>query len=58
MSTSAERTAKVPQENRLIFIERGTTTKYRTVRIPQQIRIVFIERQSTAAERTVFATED
>jgi hypothetical protein len=44
MSTSAERTAKVPQENRLIYIERGTTTKDRTVRVPQQDRIVFIER--------------
>jgi hypothetical protein len=56
MSTSASRTVRVPEENRLVFIPAFDSN--RTVRVPQENRIVFIERQSTSAERTVYATED
>lgn len=56
MSTSASRTVRVPQENRIVFIE--TLNINRTVRVPAENRIVFVERQSTSAERTVYATED
>ena len=56
MSTSASRTVRVSEENRLVFIPAFDSN--RTVRVPQENRIVFIERQSTSAERTVYATED
>ena len=56
MSTSASRTVRVPNENRLVFVSAFDTN--RTVRIPQENRIVFVERRDTSAERTVYATED
>ena len=56
MSTSASRTVRIPDENRLIFVSAFDTN--RTVRIPQENRIVFVERRDTSAERTVYATED
>ena len=56
MSTSASRTVRIPNENRLVFVSAFDTN--RTVRIPQQNRTVFVERQATSAERTVYATED
>ena len=56
MSTSASRTVRIPDENRLVFVFAFDTN--RTVRIPQENRIVFVERQATSAERTVYATED
>ena len=55
-TTAAERTVRVPQENRLVFVEAFDTN--RVVRVPAESRIVFIERQDTSAERTVYATED
>ena len=55
MSTSASRTVRIPNENRLVFIPAFDTN--RIVRIPQENRIVFVERQATSAERTVYATE-
>lgn len=58
MSTPAERTVRVSQENRLVFVPRGTNTYDRTVRVPQQNRVVFVAKKSTSAERTVYATED
>jgi hypothetical protein len=56
MSTSASRTVRIPNENRLVFVSAFDTN--RTVRIPQENRIVFVERRDTSAERTVYATED
>ena len=56
MSTSASRTVRIPNENRLVFVSSFDTN--RTVRIPQENRIVFVERRDTSAERTVYATED
>ena len=56
MSTSASRTVRIPDENRLVFVSAFDTN--RTVRIPQENRIVFVERQATSAERTVSATDD
>ena len=56
MSTAAERTVRVPQENRLVFVEAFDTN--RVIRIPAENRIVFVERQDTSADRTVYATED
>ena len=56
MSTSASRTVRIPNENRLVFVSAFNTN--RTVRIPQENRIVFVERRDTSAERTVYATED
>lgn len=55
-TTIAERTVRIPQENRLVFVEAFDTN--RVVRVPAESRIVFIERQDTSAERTVYATED
>lgn len=55
-TTAAERTVRIPKENRLVFIEAFDTN--RVVRIPAENRIVFIERQNTSADRTVYATED
>ena len=56
MSTSASRTVRIPNENRLVFVSAFDTN--RTVRIPKENRTVFVERQATSAERTVYATED
>ena len=56
MSTSASRTVRIPNENRLGVVSAFDTN--RTVRIPQENRIVFVERRDTSAERTVYATED
>lgn len=55
MSTSAERTVRVPQENRIVFVEglQGS----RTVRIPQENRTVTIVRPFPN-NRTVYVTED
>ena len=58
MSTSAERTARVTQENRVVYITGGVTPSGRTVRVPQESRTVTIERLHSSAERTVYATED
>jgi len=56
MSTSASRTVRIPDENRLVFVSAFDTN--RTVRISQENRTVFVERQATSAERIVYATED
>ena len=56
MSSSASRTVRIPDENRLVFVSAFDIN--RTVRIPDENRIVFVERQDTSAERTVYATED
>ena len=58
MSTSAERTFVVPQENRLVFVSKTSSRYDRTIKILQEDRIVFVERQPTSAERVVYATED
>jgi len=56
MSSSASRTVRIPDENRIVFVSAFDTN--RVVRIPQENRLVFVERQDTSAERTVYATED
>lgn len=56
MSTSAERTVRVPEESRIVFIL--DFDRNRIVRIPEENRTVFVERRSTSAERTVYVTED
>lgn len=55
MSTSAERTIRVPQENRIVFVEglQGS----RTVQIPQENRTVTIV-GPIFTNRTVYVTED
>jgi len=55
-TTAAERTVRIPEENRLVFVE--TFDINRVVHIPAENRIVFVERQDTSADRTVYATED
>lgn len=56
MSTSAERTIRIPDESRIVFIPAFDIN--RIIRIPGENRTVFVERQSTSAERTVYVTED
>ena len=59
MSTSAERTARVPQENRTVYILTSSNYFDRVVRVEQQNRTVFVEsRANTSEARTVYATED
>ena len=55
-TTAAERTARIPFENRLVFAEAIDTN--RTVRVRSQNRIVFVERKPTSADRIVYANED
>ena len=55
MSTSAERTVRVPQENRTVFVMGSQDS--RTVRIPHENRTVIIVR-SAFTNRTVYVTED
>jgi hypothetical protein len=55
-TTAAERTVRIPEENRLVFVETFDTNRF--VHIPAENRIVFVERQDTSADRTVYATED
>ena len=42
MSTSAERTARVPQENRIVFVYKSSTSSDRIARVPEQNRTVFV----------------
>jgi len=55
-TTVAERTARIPFENRLVFIE--TIDTNRTVRIRTQNRIVFVETKPKSIDRVVYANED
>ena len=56
MSTVAERTVRIPDQPRVIFID--LFGENRTVRIREQNRVVFVERRPNSADRTVFASED
>jgi hypothetical protein len=57
MSTPEERTYRVPQEDRIVFLE--TRDLNRTVRVPQEDRVIILgDRRTTSADRTVYATED
>lgn len=58
MSTSAERTYRVPKENRTVFIVRHSSVEDRIVHINYEDRVVYMERGLTSADRTVYATED
>lgn len=60
-STAAERTVRVPKENRVVYVAFGGngTNSDRTVLIPEENRtVIIVERRTTSAERTVYATED
>jgi len=60
-STAAERTVRVPRENRVVYVAFGGngTSSDRTVLIPEENRtVIVVERRTTSAERTVYATED
>jgi len=55
MSTSAERTVRVPAENRVVIIVDSALS--RRVYIPQEERkIIVIDRKTTSADRTVNIT--
>ena len=57
MSSSAERTCLVPQENRVVMLDARDLN--RTVSVPQENRVVrIVEKQTDSFERTVYATED
>ena len=56
MSTSAERTVRISDESRLVFVD--LFNENRTVRVQAENRIVHVERRSTSADRTVYANED
>jgi hypothetical protein len=57
---SAERTIKIPEESRVVFVtETKTTTESRTVVVPIENRTVFVvDKRTTSADRTVYAIED
>ena len=55
-TTAAERTARVPFENRLVFAE--SIDINRTVRIRAQNRTVSVERKPASIDRVVYANED
>ena len=55
MTTAAERTVRIPDESRLVFIPKEDGS--RKVYVMQQDRIVYIERQSSSSDRTVYASE-
>lgn len=58
MSTTYDRTAIVPFENRVVTILSGiTTTADRTVEVPKERRTVYVERQLNQYDRTVYVTE-
>jgi hypothetical protein len=56
----AERTIKIPEESRVVFVvETKTTSKDRTVIVPVENRTVFVvDKRTTSADRTVYAIED
>lgn len=56
MSTAAERTIRIPEESRIVFVD--LFNENRTIRVREQNRSVLVERQSTSADRTVYANED
>ncbi len=55
-TTAAERTARIPFENRLVFAEAIDTN--RTVRVRSQDRTVSVETKPKSIDRVVYANED
>jgi len=55
-TTAAERTARIPFQNRLVFAEAIDTN--RTVRVRAQDRTVFVETKPKSIDRVVYANED
>lgn len=55
-STPSERTVRVPDESRLVYVD--LFNENRTVRVRSQNRSVFVERKSNSADRTVYANEE
>jgi hypothetical protein len=55
-TTAAERTVRIPFDNRLVFVLPIDTN--RTIRVRAQNRIVFVEKKPTSADRIVYANED
>lgn len=55
-TTAAERTVRIPFDNRLVFVLPIDTN--RTIRVRAQNRIVFVEKKPTSADRVVYANED
>jgi len=55
ITTSSERTARIPFENRLVFAE--TIDTNRTVRIRAQDRTVFVKTKPKSIDRVVYAEE-
>jgi len=56
MTTAAERTVRIPDESRLVFVD--LFDEYRVVRVREQYRTVNVERKPNSADRTVYANED
>lgn len=56
MSTAAERTVRIPDESRLVFVQGQDTN--RIARVRAQTRLVFVEKKPTSADRVVYANED
>lgn len=57
MSTTWERTARVPAENRMVVLL-GLDTARRVMVEQENRTVIIVEARTTAASRTVYATED
>ena len=55
-STPSERTVRVPDESRLVYVD--LFNENRTVRVRSQNRSVLVERKFNSADRTVYANEE
>lgn len=59
MTTPAERTARVPQENRVVRVHTPSTSSDRVARVAEQNRtVLLVERRPSQEERTVYVSED